>query len=68
MNLFFSRDIEGAIKDNDFISVCVNTPTKTFGIKEGLEADLQYREKIARQIKEEKCQILLMQNSWRQLF
>lgn len=49
-NLFFSTDIEGAIKDNDIIFVGVNTPTKTYGVGAGMAADLQYWEKTARQI------------------
>lgn len=51
-NLFFSKDIEKQIQDNDIIFVCVNTPTKTFGAGAGMAADLQYWEKTARQILE----------------
>jgi len=51
-NLFFSTDIEGAIRTNDIIFVSVNTPTKTFGAGAGMAADLQYWEKTARQILE----------------
>ena len=51
-NLFFSADIEGAIRDAEIIFVSVNTPTKTFGAGAGYAADLQYWEKTARQIKE----------------
>ncbi len=51
-NLFFSKDIEREIKENDIIFVCVNTPTKTFGAGAGMAADLQYWEKTARQILE----------------
>ncbi len=49
-NLFFSTDVEGQIRENDIIFVCVNTPTKTFGAGAGMAADLQYWEKTARQI------------------
>ncbi len=49
-NLFFSKDIERKIKENDIIFVSVNTPTKTFGTGAGMAADLQYWEKTARQI------------------
>jgi UDPglucose 6-dehydrogenase len=49
-NLFFSNDIEGAIREADIIFVSVNTPTKTFGEGAGRAADLQYWEKVARQI------------------
>ncbi len=49
-NLFFSSDIDNAIRDADIIFVSVNTPTKTFGDGAGRAADLQYWEKVARQI------------------
>ena len=49
-NLFFSTDIDGAIREADIIFVSVNTPTKTFGDGAGRAADLQYWEKVARQI------------------
>jgi UDPglucose 6-dehydrogenase len=49
-NLFFSTDVEGAIKDADIIFVSVNTPTKTFGDGAGRAADLQYWEATARTI------------------
>jgi UDPglucose 6-dehydrogenase len=49
-NLFFSTDVEGAIRDADIIFVSVNTPTKTFGEGSGKAADLQYWEKTARDI------------------
>lgn len=51
-NLFFSTDIAGAIRENDIIFVSVGTPTKTFGVGAGMAADLQYWEKVARQILE----------------
>lgn len=49
-NLFFSKDIENQINENDIIFVSVNTPTKTFGAGAGKASDLQYLEKTARQI------------------
>lgn len=49
-NLFFAKDIENQIKENDIIFVSVNTPTKTFGAGAGKAADLQFLEKTARQI------------------
>ena len=49
-NLFFSSDIDSAIREADVIFVSVNTPTKTFGDGAGRAADLQYWEKVARQI------------------
>jgi UDPglucose 6-dehydrogenase len=49
-NLFFTKDIENQIKENDIIFVSVNTPTKTYGTGADMAADLQYWEKTARQI------------------
>lgn len=49
-NLFFVKDIENQIRENDIIFVSVNTPTKTFGTGAGKAADLQYLEKTAREI------------------
>jgi UDPglucose 6-dehydrogenase len=49
-NLFFSTDIAQGIAEADIIFVCVNTPTKTFGQGAGRASDLQYFEKVARQI------------------
>jgi UDPglucose 6-dehydrogenase len=49
-NLFFSTDIQGAIRESEIIFVSVNTPTKTFGEGAGKAADLQYWEKVAREI------------------
>lgn len=50
-NLFFSTDIEGAVKECDIIFVGVNTPTKMFGRGAGRASDLQYWEATAREIK-----------------
>ena len=50
-NLFFSTDIEGAVKECDIIFVGVNTPTKMFGKGAGRASDLQYWESTAREIK-----------------
>ena len=47
-NLFFSTDIERAVKENDIIFVGVNTPTKMFGRGAGRASDLQYWEATAR--------------------
>jgi UDPglucose 6-dehydrogenase len=49
-NLFFSTDIRSAIQESEVIFVSVNTPTKTFGEGAGKAADLQYWEKVAREI------------------
>ena len=49
-NLFFSTDIDKAIRDCDIIFVGVNTPTKTFGRGAGAASDLQFWEATARNI------------------
>ena len=49
-NLFFSTDIESAVKTSDIIFVGVNTPTKMFGRGAGRASDLQYWEATARNI------------------
>jgi UDPglucose 6-dehydrogenase len=49
-NLFFSTNVDAAIRMADIIFVSVNTPTKTFGEGSGKAADLQYWEKTARNI------------------
>jgi UDPglucose 6-dehydrogenase len=49
-NLFFSTDIDAAIRTADILFVSVNTPTKTFGEGAGKAPDLQYWEKTARNI------------------
>ena len=50
-NLFFSTDIEGAVKEGDIVFGGVNTPTKMFGKGAGRASDLQYWESTAREIK-----------------
>lgn len=50
-NLFFSTDIEAAVRECDIVFVGVNTPTKTFGRGAGMASDLQYWEATAREIK-----------------
>merc|ERR1711915_135723 len=49
-NLIFSTDIETAIKEADLVFICVNTPTKTFGLGKGKAADLKFVELAARMI------------------
>ena len=51
-NLYFSTDIETAIRKADMIFISVNTPTKTYGTGAGQAADLKYVERCARQIAE----------------
>lgn len=49
-NLFFSTDIDTAIREAELIFISVNTPTKTFGNGKGRAADLKYVESAARMI------------------
>ena len=49
-NLFFSTEIENAIKKSEMIFIAVNTPTKTYGEGKGMAADLKYVELCARKI------------------
>ena len=49
-NLFFSTDVDNAIRNADLIFVCVNTPTKTHGFGKGAAADLGYVEAATRNI------------------
>ncbi len=49
-NLFFTTDIGRTIREAAILFVSVNTPTKTFGEGAGKAADLQYWEKVAREI------------------
>lgn len=49
-NLFFTDEVESAIKDADLIFISVNTPTKNFGLGDGRAPDLKYVESAARKI------------------
>lgn len=51
-NLFFSTEVDAAIRDADMIFISVNTPTKTYGAGAGKAADLKYVELCARRIAE----------------
>ncbi|XP_035223318.1 UDP-glucose 6-dehydrogenase-like isoform X1 [Stegodyphus dumicola] len=51
-NLFFTTDVDTAIKESDLIFISVNTPTKTFGFGKGRAADLRYIEAAGRRIAE----------------
>ncbi len=51
-NLFFSTEVDAAIRDADLIFISVNTPTKTYGAGAGKAADLKYVELCARRIAE----------------
>ncbi|KAK5093204.1 hypothetical protein LTR70_004847 [Exophiala xenobiotica] len=49
-NLFFSTDVDKAIKEADLIFVGVNTPTKTSGLGAGKASDLGWLEDATRRI------------------
>ncbi|XP_052078567.1 UDP-glucose 6-dehydrogenase-like isoform X1 [Mytilus californianus] len=49
-NLFFSTDVKKEIVEADLIFICVNTPTKNYGVGKGRAADLKYIESAARMI------------------
>ncbi|HEY8899178.1 MAG TPA: UDP-glucose 6-dehydrogenase [Chthoniobacterales bacterium] len=51
-NLFFTTEVEAAIRAAEIIFVSVGTPTKTYGIGAGRAADLKYIESAARMIAE----------------
>ena len=51
-NLFFSNDINNAIKNADMVFISVNTPIKTSGIGAGQASNLKWVESCARQIGE----------------
>ena len=51
-NLFFTTDVDGAIREADLIFVSVNTPTKKMGMGSGMAADLMYVEAATRRIAE----------------
>ncbi|MEW6752888.1 MAG: UDP-glucose 6-dehydrogenase [Candidatus Latescibacterota bacterium] len=48
--LFFSTDMDGAIRAADVVFIAVNTPTKSYGLGAGRAADLRYVESAARRI------------------
>ena len=49
-NLFFSTDVDANIREADLIFICVNTPTKTYGVGAGSASDLSFIESCARRI------------------
>ncbi|KAK3099367.1 hypothetical protein FSP39_003350 [Pinctada imbricata] len=51
-NLFFSTEVDKGIKEAELIFICVNTPTKNYGLGKGRAADLKYIESAARRIAE----------------
>lgn len=50
VNMFFSTDIRKAILQSELIFICVNTPTKTYGLGKGRAPDLSFVESAARMI------------------
>lgn len=52
VNLFFTTEVDEAIREADMIFISVNTPTKTYGVGAGRAADLRFIEKCARKIAE----------------
>lgn len=49
-NLFFSTEIDAAIREAQMVFISVNTPTKMYGVGAGKASDLQYVEACARRI------------------
>jgi UDPglucose 6-dehydrogenase len=49
-NLFFTSDVDAAVKESEMIFVSVNTPTKTHGLGAGRAANLKNWELAARNI------------------
>ena len=49
-NLFFSPNVEDAVREGDILFVSVNTPTKLVGEGAGYAANLEYWEKTAQMI------------------
>ncbi|WP_370895418.1 nucleotide sugar dehydrogenase [Chryseobacterium gossypii] len=51
-NLFFSTDVNKAIKESEMIFMAVNTPTKLYGEGAGMAAEMKFVELCIRQIAE----------------
>ncbi len=51
-NLFFSTNVDKAIRESDMIFITVNTPTKSYGVGAGKASDLMFIENCARRIAE----------------
>jgi len=49
-NLFFTTEVDKHINEADIIFICVNTPTKTYGVGAGSASDLTYIEACASRI------------------
>lgn len=49
-NLFFSTNVTPCVEEADIIFICVNTPTKTYGVGTGASADLGALESATRTI------------------
>ena len=52
-NLFFSNEVDNAIKNADMVFISVNTPVKQSGIGAGQMSDLKWVEACARKISEQ---------------
>lgn len=53
-NLFFTNDYDLAVQESEMVFLCVNTPTKSYGVGKGRAADLKYLELCARELRD-KC-------------
>merc|ERR1712238_543284 len=63
-NLFFSTDVQGAIKEADIIFASVNTPTKIKGVGAGRAADLRFIESVGRTVAEHaNCSKIIIEKS-----
>jgi UDPglucose 6-dehydrogenase len=49
-NLFFTSDMDFVIRNSDIIFICVNTPTKEFGIGSGQATNLSFIEDCFKKI------------------
>lgn len=49
-NLFFTSDVQNAVRDADIVFVAVNTPTKTYGVGEGRAAEVKNIEAVGRML------------------
>ena len=62
--LFFTTDIEDAIKKADIVFLCVNTPTKTTGIDAGSAHNMQYfNAAVETFVKNAKDNVILVEKS-----
>lgn len=50
--MFFSTEVDKHVREAKIVFVCVNTPTKAYGVGQGVAADLKYVEAVTRKIAE----------------